>query len=247
MSEKKSRGLLLGGVLIIAVLAVVFIVGGNNSFNGEQNMAHANENSIELPSVETDGNVSVEKAIFNRESVRNFSDDSLSIEELSQIVWAGAGFRDVDAVSEATRTYPSAGGIYPVNLYIVVRNVDGLNSGVYEFIPSGHKLQLLKEGDFSDQLSSAALRQGFIADAAVNLVYAADYDAVRSRYGERGAERYIYMDIGHAAENVYLQAEAMGLGTVAVGAFDDDGVGNVLGNENIKGVPVYILPVGRPI
>lgn len=199
---------------------------------------------IKLPQPDKKGRVSVEEAIFNRKSIRNYKDESLSLKQLSQLVWAGGG-KTVDGITGATRSYPSAGGIYPLNIYIVVSGVEGLSKGIYKYNWQSHTIELVRKGDFRSSLCRAALGQMAISRAPVSLVFTAVYSKTTRRYGMRGKIRYVHMDLGHAAENVYLQAEALGLGTVAIGAFNDKEVGEVLGIEIDKEQPLYIMPVGK--
>ncbi len=198
---------------------------------------------ISLPDPEVRGRVSVEEAINNRHSVRSFSRRALELEDVSQVLWAAGGMR-VDAVSAASRSYPSAGGAYPLEFYLVAGNVEGLDPGIYLYDASGHSLSGHREGDLRGDLASAALGQGFVGAAPATIVITADYARSTGRYGDRGV-RYVYMDAGHSGENIYLACVARGLGTVAVGAFRDDqanGVINPPGDEEV----IYIFPIGHP-
>lgn len=200
-----------------------------------------NDAVIKLPPPRHTGEMSVEEAIFRRRSIRRFIDEPLTLEQVSQLLWA-AGGKTIDGVTGATRAFPSAGGLYPFDIYLVAGNVTGLNAGIYGFQWRDHSLTLVKEGDFRAELTAAALRQRFVAQAAVSIVWVGDFARVRRRYGERGVDRYISMDVGGAGQNVHLQAEALGLGTVIVGAFHDAMVQDILGTEL---VPLYIMPVGQ--
>lgn len=185
---------------------------------------------IPLPSPRPDGSVSVEAALSRRRSVRGYTDDPLTIEILGQLLWAAQG---VTAPEEEVpegfpwpwmggrRTAPSAGALYPLELYAVVGEVTGLSSGIYRYLPREHALLFERGGDQRDVLWDAALRQSGIREAPVTLVFSAVVARTGAKYGER-AERYVYMEVGSAAENVYLQCETLGLGTVLMGAFDDD-------------------------
>ena len=196
---------------------------------------------IDLPEPSFKGTVSVEEAIYKRRSYREFLPQALSLKEISQLLWATGG-ANVDAVTGPTRTYPSAGGIYPLEIYLVAGNVAQLPAGVYKYNWRTHQLIAIKKGDVRKELARACLGQIFISKAPATIVLAAVFEKTTVVYGERGYIRYIPMDAGHAAENLYLQATAMGLGTVAVGAFYDEEVKRVL---EIKEHPIYILPVGR--
>ncbi|MCL0073374.1 SagB/ThcOx family dehydrogenase [Dehalococcoidia bacterium] len=196
---------------------------------------------ISLPSPRHTGEMSVEEAIFRRRSIRNFPDEPLSLQEVSQLLWS-AGGKTIDGVTGATRAFPSAGGLYPFEIYLVAGNVAGLADGIYRFGWRDHSIEMIKEGDFREELMVASLRQGFVYQAPVSIVWVGDFDRVRRAYGARGVDRYIMMDVGGAGQNVHLQAEALGLGTVIVGAFHDDPVQRILGTELM---PLYIMPVGR--
>jgi SagB-type dehydrogenase family enzyme len=208
---------------------------------------HANEaprpmptdRAIILPGPRFDGKTSVEKALKNRRSVRDFADKPLKLEEVSQLLWAAQGITD----PEGLRAAPSAGALYPLESYLVAGNVDGLPAGAYRYRPKGHALVRVVEGDKRKELCDAALAQPSVCAAPAVLVFTAVYERTTAKYRKRGV-RYVHMEAGHAAENVCLQAVSLGLGTVTVGAFDDDAVKKVLGIAG-KEQPLYLMPVGR--
>ncbi len=193
-----------------------------------------------LPEPARDGLVSVEEALNKRVSRREFRDRALETDEVSQIVWAAGGL-GVDGSTEATRTAPSAGATHPLEIYLVAGRVDGLAKGIYRYLHQEHSLQMVREGDYRGALSEAALGQFMVARAPASVVVVAHYERTTGRYGERG-KRYVHMEAGHAAQNISLQVEALGLGTVVIGAFGDDEVSEILQQE---GVPLVIMPVGR--
>ncbi|MBN1306336.1 MAG: SagB/ThcOx family dehydrogenase [Chitinispirillaceae bacterium] len=199
---------------------------------------------ISLPLPGHDGTVSVERALFNRMSIRTFSDVSLSLREAGQLLWAGGG-ANVDGLTGATRTFPSAGGLYPVELYLVAEKIDSLAPGIYHYIWKNHSLRQVKKGVFIDSIKTLTY-SGAFRNAAVPacIVAAAVYSRTTSKYGERGGSRYVPMDIGGCGENIFLQAVALGLGTFIIGAFDDDSVRRVIGAPREE-TPLYIMPVGR--
>lgn len=176
-----------------------------------------------------------------RRSIRDFQDIPLSLEQISQLLWAGQGITE-----GFKRAAPSAGATYPLTLYVAVgdKGVTGLSSGVYEYIPRTHSLVVVKEGDFRQRIAAACLNQLFIQEAPVTIVIAAEYEKTTSRYGERG-KRYVHMEAGHVGENIYLQAVALELGTVVVGAFQDIDLKQVLDLPE-ELVPLYVMPVGHP-
>jgi SagB-type dehydrogenase family enzyme len=199
--------------------------------------------NIRLPSPRHRGEVSLEEAIFRRRSIRRFKDEPLTLKEVSQLLWS-AGGKTIDGITGATRAYPSAGGIYPLEIYLVAGDVKGLTKGIYRYRWQDHTIILVKEGDFRNQLMWAALGQRMVADAPASLVFTAVYSRTTRRYGKRGEVRYVPMDVGGAGQNVHLQAEALGLGTVIIGAFRDKAVKEILGVK--KEEPLYIMPIGRP-
>jgi SagB-type dehydrogenase family enzyme len=195
---------------------------------------------IELPPPGFEGKMTLEAALNERRSVRSYRKGPLPLAAVSQLLWAAQGVTDDDG----NRTTPSSGGTFPLALYLVAGDVDGLPAGLYRYEPSTHMLSRVADTDLRRPLAAGALDQAWVAEAPASLVLAADYDRTSERYGDRGV-RYVDMEAGHAAQNVHLQAVALGLGSVPVGAFNDRTVQEVLDlPENEE--PLYILPVGRP-
>jgi SagB-type dehydrogenase family enzyme len=190
---------------------------------------------IKLPGPKEKGPISLEEAINQRRSLRDYRPGPLSLEEASQLLWAASGS------NLHRRTAPSAGATYPLETYLAAGEVEGLAVALYRYLPSGHALEMARDEDVRKKLSRAALGQGMISRAPVDIVIAAEYGRTAARYGQR-AVRYVHMEAGHAGQNISLQAVALGLGTVMVGAFDDNEVREVLG---IREGPLYIVPVGR--
>ena len=194
---------------------------------------------IPLPSPERTGTLTIERALDQRRSVRDYRRETLSLAQIGQLAWAAQGVSDPGGY----RTAPSAGATYPLEVDLLIQGIDGLDDGVYRYLPSEHALQLRFGGDHREALAQAALGQAWVRDAPVVMVLSAVLARTEARYGER-AERYVSMEAGHAAQNVYLQGVALEVGTVAVGAFDDDGVARVL--ELARGErPLYLLPLGQ--
>ncbi len=188
---------------------------------------------VTLAKPKQDGPMSLEKAVAARRSRRDFLPQPLTLEQISQLTWAAQG---QDAHSRY-RTVPSAGATYPLELFVVT------GDGLFRYLPAKHALEKLTEQDLRAALASAALGQEFIEAAPLTLVFAAQFSRTTNHYGQRGV-RYVYMEAGHAAQNVHLQAEALGLGSVAVGAFDDSSVSKVLSLPN--GLePIYMVVVGH--
>ena len=202
--------------------------------------AVAQQEIVPLPEPSHDGAVSVERALRLRESVRDFAPRPLSLQQVSQLLWAAQGVTRRDG----GRTAPSAGALYPLELYLVVGDVDGIEAGLYRYRPGNHDLEAVGPGDHRSQLAAAAVRQTWMRDAPVILVLAAVYARTTGKYGERG-RKYVHMEVGHAAQNVYLETAALGLGTTFVGAFNDNQVKGILGLPASEH-PLGLMPVGWP-
>jgi len=200
---------------------------------------HQPASAIPLPNPVSTGVLSVESALHSRRSVRDFSPQSLTLAEVAQLLWAAQGITGPGG----TRTAPSAGALYPLELYLVTGNVSALAKGVYRYQPLGHSLIRLADGDQRAALAAAALGQDWVNEAAAVIVVAAAHERTTRKYGQRGV-RYVHMEAGHAAQNIHLQAVALNLGSVVVGAFDDDKVKKIV---NLSGdeQPLCLLPIGR--
>lgn len=197
-------------------------------------------NDIELPAPRTESSISVEQALLNRRSVRSYKDEPITIAEAGQLLWAAQGITER---SEGFRTAPSAGATFPFEVYLVAGTVTGLKAGIYKYDYQQHGLILKREGDFRAELSENALGQSSITTGAIDIVLAGVYERTTQRYSDRGI-RYVHMEAGHIAQNVFLQAVALGLGSVPIGAFNDSKVQKMLDIPDNE-VPLYILPVGR--
>jgi len=187
----------------------------------------------------------LEGLLQGRFSCRSFKDKALTLEQISNILWATCGVK-FDSVTGATRTAPSAGATNPLELYIVVgrNSIDTLKDGVYHYLIEEHGLEIIARGDKRDSLADACLGQDFISQAPVSLVIAAKLERTTKRYGPRG-ERYVYIETGHASQNTYLAVTNLNLGTVEVGAFVDENVLQVLGLEK-DCIPLIVMPIGYP-
>jgi len=187
-----------------------------------------------------EGSQSLETLLSLRRSAREFAASALTLAQAAQLAWAAQGISD----PRGLRTAPSAGALYPLELYLVAGAVEGLDPGVYRYLPRGHRLERTAEGDRRPQLARAALGQGRLADAPAVFVIGAVYERTAVKYGDR-APRYVQMEAGHAGQNLFLQATALGLGTVVVGAFRNEGVARVLVlPASVK--PLSLMPVGAP-
>jgi SagB-type dehydrogenase family enzyme len=210
---------------LFGIFAIALFIGG--ALRAEK---------INLPAP-SGAEMSVHKAIAERRSRRTFTAKEISQTQLSEILWAADGITDPNG---RFRSAPSAGATYPIDTYVLVQRVTGIEPGVYKYIEKDNALELLRKGDFAKQLTDAALGQTMINDASVTIGLFGVYERTTKKYGERG-KQYVHFEIGHIGENVYLVAEALGLATCAIGAFYDDKVQDVFG---IKSVPLYLLPVG---
>lgn len=235
----RKRKLYLILLLIGVVLVGLFLKGELPSYLSSENEGGSQE--IELPPPNYKGKLSVEEAIFQRRSIRSYRKGALTLEEVSQILWAAAG-STIDGITGATRAYPSAGACYPIETYLVVGEVKGVTPGIYRYEWREHRLTLVVKGDLRGELARAALGQWMILEAPASLVFTAIYPRTIRRYGKRGF-RYVHIDMGHVGQNVYLQAEALNLGTVAIGAFIDEAVKDILRVKDEQ--PLYIMPLGR--
>ena len=195
---------------------------------------------VDLPVPAKDSETSIEEALLRRRSVRDYTGEPLTLSEVSQLLWAAQG---ITAPAWGGRTAPSAGATYPLEVYLVVGDVKNLPVGVYRYEPEGHRLVRVLESDKRVELSRAALGQAWVREGAVSIVFSAVYERTTGRYGDRGI-RYVHMEVGHAGQNVHLQAISLNLGTVVVGAFHDEEVKRVLNLPDDE-QPLYIMPVGR--
>lgn len=197
------------------------------------------KNNFQLPAPRHDSAISIESVMLARRSVREFATEALELWQISQLAWAAQGITAPDL----HRTAPSAGALYPLVLYVAVGNVNGLPPGLYRYDLQGHELDLRVQGDKRRELFEAALGQSSILQAAAVFAVSALYKRTTAKYGDRGI-RYVHMEAGHAAQNLLLQAAALGLGSVLVGAFSDERVRQVLMLKQIE-APLYLIPVGR--
>lgn len=197
---------------------------------------------IKLPKPEFKG-IRLEDALIKRRSIREYSKKPITMTELSQLLFSAQGVTG-RMHSVLLRTAPSAGALYPFEIYVFINNVETLKNGIYHYSVRDHSIVLIKEGDFRDELMRAALEQEMVRDAGAVFILSAIFDRMRAKYGERGY-RYIYMEAGHISQNIYLQATSLGLGSVVVGAFIDDHINNLIGVDGKKEAVIAIHPVGR--
>ncbi len=236
----------LAATALLMLYAVSLFLGFSRHVQRVEVVVGVGEVFLPLPRKLTQ--FSVEEAVLYRRSIRDYLDEPISIEKLSMILWAAQG---ISETRWGLRTAPSAGATYPLEVYVVVGTggvalSDGayLGAGVYKYVVHRHSIKLVSEGDRRVELARAALGQEWVEKAPVVVVVCAVYERTTARYGERGY-RYVHIEVGHAAQNIYLMATALGLGTVAVGAFYDDEVARVVG-VGVGERPLYIMPLGVP-
>ncbi len=226
----KLTMLIISGILMVSIMILPI---GKSECMSEENV------TVKMPQPQYDSQSSVESAILKRRSVRSYVDEPLTLSIISQLLWAAQGITH----PRGFRTAPSAGALYPLEIYIIAGKVTNLAAGIYKYKPRGHELLKIIEGDKRTELYRVALRQRPIKDAPVIMVFCAVYKRTTGKYRKRGI-RYILIEIGHSSQNVCLQAVSLDLGTVTLGAFNDKKVSEVIGcKENEH--PLYIMPIGR--
>jgi SagB-type dehydrogenase family enzyme len=194
---------------------------------------------IQLPAPAYDAKYDLNQAFQHRRSFREYRDQPLSLAAIGQLLWAAQGVTTLGGF----RTTPSAGALYPLEAYVVAGQVEGLAAGIYRYDPKHHALQKKHDGDRRQLLAEAALDQQWMARGAAMIAIAAVFERTTARYGERGS-RYVFMEAGHAAENVSLEAVAMDLGATVVASFADDQVKKILALPAGE-QPLYLIPVGK--
>jgi SagB-type dehydrogenase family enzyme len=196
---------------------------------------------MKLPPPTWEGTVPVERAIKQRRTIRAFISRALNLSQLSQLLWAASGVTENNGFKRAA---PSAGALYPMDVYVVVGqgSVSSVEAGVYHYKPGEHRLSPVAHGDMRSLVAKASLSQMWMAAAPLTLVITTEYHRVMVKYGKRGI-RYAMMEAGHIGQNIFLQAQALGLDAGIVGAFDDEKLSEVM---NIPSVlePLLLMPVG---
>lgn len=235
--------------LVLIVLGVNKLIFSTNNVSESKNQKIITEvmeisETIKLPDPVYTGRMSVEESLKERRSMRNFTDKQLSLQEVSQVLWAAYGVSDAESFAHIKlKTAPSAGATYPLEIYLMAGNVERLTAGLYKYHPEKNELSLYLKGDIRSQVAKACLDQRMLADAPATIIYNVVFERTTQRYGQRGLERYVYMDIGHSAQNIYLQTTAMGMATCAIGAFEDDKLTKVISPPENE-VVMYLMPFG---
>lgn len=203
-------------------------------------MQKTGDEIILLPKPKYTSNTSIEEALNKRRSVRDYKKEPLSLAEVAQILWSAQGITDK---SDQLRTAPSAGALYPLEIYLSAANVKDLAAGVYKYNPQNHTLKKILAGDKRIEISNASLRQESIESSSALVIIAAIYERTSVKYGKR-TERYVNMEVGHVGQNIYLQAVSLGLGTVMIGAFEDDKLKKAL-DLPADEFPLAVYPLGK--
>lgn len=196
---------------------------------------------IKLPQTEPSPAQPLEQLLVRRRCVREYADRPVTLANAACLLWAAQGI----SAANGLRTSPSAGALYPMDIYLAAGAVTELVPGIYRYLPREGAIEGTVEGDRRAALAAAALGQSWLADAALILIIAARYEHTTWKYGQRGIQ-YVHMEAGHAAQNALLMAGALNLGAAVVGAFDDGRVASVTGLSG-KETPLYLVPVGYPV
>ena len=208
-----------------------------------------NGNTVDLPDPKKfkPNKILIDEAISTRTSVRAYSEQPLSLEELSFLLWCTQGVKSIHSRNATLRTVPSAGARHTFETYILVNRVKGIEPGLYRFLALSHKLQEVDlDENMAEKITDSCLRQRFISSSAVTFIWVAVVYRMMWRYQERGY-RYIHLDAGHICQNLYLAAESIGSGVCAIGAFDDDILNTILGIDGIEQFAAYVATCGKKI
>ncbi len=231
---KQIHKLILTSILILSI----FLMGVNPCLKAQEvKEKTVVTQTIKLPKPNLKSNFSLEQALAERRSTRNYTDDPLTLAEVSQLLWAAQGVTDSKT---GHRTAPSAMAKYPLELYVAAAQVKGLPAGLYHYQPTEHQLVLVKSGDVRTDLST----QPSVTTAPAVFLFTGDYERIGTRFGDR-SKIFMYLETGHAAQNLCLQATALHLGTVTVGGFDPVILKKSLSLPD-KEEALYLLPVGKP-
>lgn len=227
-------------LLAISFILVSFLIVIMRRLNNNKGQAIIKNTVINLPQPSFKSQTSVEEALLKRRSVREFKKQPVTLREISQLLWAAQG---VTEKTKGLRTAPSAGALYPLEIYLVASYIDWLPAGIYKYQPDGHLLLKVKEGNYQEDLYKASLRQEAAKEAPAVFVFSAVYERTTQKYGQRG-RRYVEIEVGHAAQNIYLQTVSLNLGTVAIGAFDDEEIKKIIDLPKEED-PLYMLVIGK--
>lgn len=237
METKSGYKIFISMLLLTSLLFLILVqpVKINGEVHTMQQLG-----KIKLPSPKLKGDISLEESLAKRRSIRSYKKEAINVNEISQLLWAMQG---VTEKNWGLRTAPSAGALYPLEVYVVAGNVENLDAGIYKYLSDDHSIVKILSGDKRKDLYNSALQQESILEAPVVFVIVAVFERTAIKYGIR-SERYVYIEAGHSCQNLLLQATSLNLGAVPIGAFYDDRVKETIDlEENEK--PIYIIPVGR--
>jgi len=206
-----------------------------------QYKTYSGATKVKLPEPAYRGMV-LEEALRARRSVRNYSAKGIGLAQLSELLFAAQGITG-RSYGRSLRAAPSAGALYPFEIYVIANNVEDLARGIYHYSVLDHALELVEAGDFRGRITASGLEQEMLGNAGITLVLSAIFDRARHKYGERGF-RYVYMEAGHISQNISLQAVSLGLGSVSVGAFVDEKVNQLIGIDGHAEAAIYLHAVG---
>jgi SagB-type dehydrogenase family enzyme len=198
---------------------------------------------VELPAPVTEGGGELWVLLAKRRTRRTYTSEPLGMDDISQLLWAADG-KTREGRDNVLRTAPSAGALYPVELYLMANRVDGLEPGIYHYGVPGHTLSLIRRGDCSEEAASGSLGQAMLAKSAAVVFMSAVVGRSSWKYAQR-AYRYIYLDAGHIAQNICLACESMHLGVCPIGAFYDDELNSILGIDGVDETVLYAMTIGR--
>lgn len=224
-------------IIAISVVLIFILIPNHLSIKPKTSSQIESKIEIKLPSPFFSSRTSIEEALKNRRSIRAYNNLPLTLQEVAQLLWATQGITG----NNGYRTTPSAGALYPLEIYLVAGNIEKLSLGVYHYVPANHSLEKIKNGDLRIMLAKAAIGQASVKLAAADIVITAVFSRTIQKYGDMG-KRFVLMEAGHAAQNIYLQSVSLNLGTVSIGAFNGNDVKDVL---DIKEEPLYIMPIGK--
>ena len=224
---------ILAAALVLELCCGLALAAENTERTARADLPAKTIKTINLPEPKLIGKMTVEEAIFRRRSERSFAPNELTLEQISQLLWSAQGITDK---TWGFRAAPSAGSLYPLTIYALK------SDGIFRYVPDGHKLVQTSAEDIRPSLVRASLGQDFIGQAPLVIIIVGNFRILETKFGQR-AYRYLNMEIGHAAENVALQAVALGLVSVPVGSFWDDVVAKELALPDTQD-PFYVLPVG---
>ncbi len=225
-----------GGVDMKQALFLITLALLSALLTGGPSICQSGDITVQLPDPDIEGSLTLEECLTARRSCREFGDRAMTLQEVSQILWAAQGI----TADWGARTAPSAGGLFPIRLFLAVENVDGLDNGAWEYLPDSHSLRQSVEGDLLQDLATAAVSQDWMATGSAMLVISAIPEITEARYRDRSM-RYIDAEVGAICQNVYLMCETLGLGTTAVGAMNDEDAADIVGTSNTVRL---LMPLG---